>query len=150
MDIILLKDVDKVGDKHEIVSVKPGYARNYLIPQGLAIVANEPNRSKLSEIQQKEEQELAARKAEFEAIAEKLNANVLKIGAKAGTSGKIFGSVTNVQIAAALEEQLGIEVDRRKIILPEEDIKVLGTYSAKIDLHPEVDTTARFEVVEDV
>jgi len=148
MDIILLQDIEKVGDKHELVSVKPGYARNYLIPQGLAIVANEPNRAKLEDIKQKEAEELAARKAEFEEIAERLSGKVLKIGAKSGTSGKIFGSVTNLQIAAALKEQFEIEVDRRKVKMPEE-IKTLGTYTAELDLHPEVEIKLNFEVTED-
>ena len=148
MDIILLTDIEKVGDKHEIVSVKSGYARNYLIPQGMAIVANEPNRAKLDGIKQKAAEELAARKAEFEAIAAQLEGKTLTIGAKAGTSGKIFGSVTNVQIAAALKEQFDIDVDRRKVVLPE-DIKTLGTYPAELKLHPEVDITLNFEVVED-
>ena len=83
MDIILLDDIEKVGDKHEIVSVRPGYARNYLIPQGLALVANKSNRGRLDDIKRKELEELAARKAEFEAIAEKIKGQVLKIGAKA-------------------------------------------------------------------
>ncbi|MCO6475556.1 MAG: 50S ribosomal protein L9 [Phaeodactylibacter sp.] len=148
MDIILLDDIEKVGDKHEIVSVKPGYARNYLIPQGLALVANDTNRAKLDEIKQKEAEELAARKAEFEEIARKLEGQVLKIGAKAGTSGKIFGSVTNVQVSAALKEQFDIDVDRRKIKLPEE-IKVLGEYNIDLDLHPEVPIKLNFEVVEE-
>ena len=148
MDIILLDDIEKVGDKHEIVSVKPGYARNYLIPQGLALVANDTNRGKLDEIKRKEAEELAARKAEFEEIAAKLEGQVLKIGAKAGTSGKIFGSVTNVQVSNALKEQFGIEVDRRRIKLPEE-IKVLGEYEIDLELHPEVPIKLHFEVVEE-
>ena len=148
MDIILLEDIEKVGDKHEVVSVKPGYARNYLIPQGLALVANDTNRGKLDDIKRKAAEELAARKAEFEEIAAKLEGQVLKIGAKAGASGKIFGSVTNVQISAALKDQLDIEVDRRKIKLPEE-IKVLGDYTIDLDLHPEVPIKLNFEVVEE-
>jgi large subunit ribosomal protein L9 len=149
MDIILLDDIEKVGDKHEIVSVKPGYARNFLIPKGMAIVANDTNRAKLDEIKQKEAEELAARKAEFEAIAEQLKGEVMQIGAKAGTSGKIFGSVTNVQIATALKEKYDIDVDRRKVKMPEEDIKTLGTYTAVLNLHPEVDIKVNFEVVEE-
>ncbi|NRA50050.1 MAG: 50S ribosomal protein L9 [Phaeodactylibacter sp.] len=149
MDIILLQDIDKVGDKHELVSVKPGYARNYLIPQGMALVANDANRAKLDEIKRKEEEELAARKAEFVEMADKLKGEVLKIGAKAGQSGKIFGSVTNVQLAAALKEQMNIEVDRRRVILPEEDIKTLGAYVAELNLHPEVDIKVNFEVIEE-
>jgi large subunit ribosomal protein L9 len=146
MEIILLQDIDKVGDKHEIVDVKPGFARNYLIPRKLAIIANEMNRSRLDEIKQKEADVLAARLAEFEEIAERLKGQVLKIGAKSGTSGKIFGSVTNVQIAAALKEQFDLDVDRKKIELPEE-IKTLGTYTAVLNLHPDVDTKVDFEVV---
>ncbi|TXB65571.1 50S ribosomal protein L9 [Phaeodactylibacter luteus] len=147
MDIILLQDMDKVGDKHEVVTVKPGYARNYLIPQGLALVANTANMAKLDEIKRKEEAELAARKAEFVDMAAKLKGEVLKIGAKAGQSEKIFGSVTNVQIAAALKDQMGIEVDRRRVVMPEEDIKTLGTYTAQLNLHPEVDIKVNFEVI---
>jgi large subunit ribosomal protein L9 len=148
MDIILLHDIDKVGDKHEIVTVKPGYARNYLIPQGYALVANKANRSKLDEFKQKEAEELAARKAEFEEIATKLKDQVLRIGAKAGVSGKIFGSVTNVQIAAALKEQFDLDVDRRRVKLPEE-IKVLGEYEVELALHPEVEIKFKFEVIEE-
>jgi len=115
----------------------------------MAIVANDTNRAKLDEIKQKEAEELAARKAEFEAIAEQLKGEVMQIGAKAGTSGKIFGSVTNVQIATALKEKYDIDVDRRKVKMPEEDIKTLGTYTAVLNLHPEVDIKVNFEVVEE-
>ncbi|HMQ46041.1 MAG TPA: 50S ribosomal protein L9 [Saprospiraceae bacterium] len=148
MDIILLEDIEKVGDKHEIVSVKPGYARNFLIPKGMAMVANSINRKKLDDIKQKEAEELAARLSEFQAVANRLKGEVLKIGAKAGTSGKIFGSVTNVQIAAALKDQFDIEVDRRKVVLPE-DVKELGNYAARLNLHPDVECIVNFEVVEE-
>jgi len=147
MEVILLKDVDKLGDKHEIVTVKNGFGRNYLIPQGLAILANEGNRAKLDEIQRKEAEELAARKAEFEAIADQLKDKVLKLGAKAGTSGKIFGSVTTLQVVQALKDQFDLEVTRKKVILPEEDVKELGTYTMSLNLHPEVDIKLDFEVV---
>lgn len=146
MEIILLKDIDNVGDKHDIVDVKPGYARNYLIPQKMAIVANVANRSKLDELKHKEAEIEAARKAEYQEMADRLKGQTLKIGAKAGTSGKIFGSVTNVQIAAALKEQLDLEIDRKKIVMPEE-IKTLGTYTAELRLHPEVESVLEFEVV---
>lgn len=145
MDVILLKDVEKVGDKHTIVSVKNGFGRNYLIPKGMAIIANETNRSRLDELKQKEAEVEAARLAEFQAVAAKLEGQVLKIGAKAGTSGKIFGSVTNVQLAQALKDQLDIDIDRRKVIMPEE-IKELGSYHANLDLHPEVEAKVYFEV----
>ena len=145
MDVILLQDVEKVGEKHTVVSVKNGFGRNYLIPKGMAIIANETNRSRLEELKQKEAEVEAARLAEFQAVAAKLEGQVLKIGAKAGTSGKIFGSVTNVQLAQALKDQLDIDVDRRKVVMPEE-IKELGSYHAHLDLHPEVEAKVYFEV----
>jgi len=146
MEIILLKDVDKLGEKHEVLTVKDGFGRNYLIPQGLAIIANSANMAKLDEIKRKEAEELAARKADFEAMAETLREKVLQIGAKAGASGKIFGSVTNVQLASAIKEQFDLDVERKRIILPEE-VKNLGTYTAEIKLHPEVDMKVTFEVI---
>ncbi|MDX1940479.1 MAG: 50S ribosomal protein L9 [Saprospiraceae bacterium] len=146
MEIILLKDIEKVGDKHTIVSVKDGYGRNFLIPQGFALVANKTNRDKLEDLKRKEAEVEAKVIAEFQAIADKVKDVTLKIGAKAGTSGKLFGSVTNVQIAAALKDQVGIEIERRKILI-EEDIKELGTYTAILDLHKKVDSKVQFEVV---
>ena len=148
MEVILLKDVEKLGDRHEIVTVKGGYGRNFLIPQKMAIVANAINVKKLDEIKAKEAAELAKRLGEFQAIAERLKGEVLTIGAKAGTTEKIFGSVTNIQIAQALKDQLDIEIDRKKISLPEE-VKELGTYTAMADLHPEVDCQIHFEVVKE-
>ncbi len=143
-----MQDIEKVGDKHEIVKVKPGFARNYLIPKGMAIVANSDNRSRLDDLKRKEAELEEARRAEFEAIAQQLEGKVLKIGAKAGTSGKIFGSVTNVQLAAALKEQFDLDIDRKKIVMPEE-VKTLGTYTATLDLHKEVQPAVVFEVVAD-
>lgn len=145
MNIILLQDIEKVGKKHTIVNVRNGFGRNYLIPKGLAIIANETNRSRLDELKQKEADAEAARLSEIQAVAARLEGQVLKIGAKAGTSGKIFGSVTNVQLAQALKDQLDIDVDRRKVIMPEE-IKELGSYNAHLDLHPAVEVKVYFEV----
>ena len=146
MELILLQDIDKVGDKFDIVKVKDGFGRNFLIPQGMAIIANAANRKKLDDYKSEEASRLADMLSEFQVIADQLKDKVLKIGAKAGTSGKIFGSVTNVQIAAALKEQFDIEVDRKKVIVPEE-AKELGTYTAVLNLHPDVDTRVVFEVV---
>jgi large subunit ribosomal protein L9 len=140
MDIILLKDIDKVGGKHEIVKVKDGYGRNYLIPQGLAVVANAGNRRMLEDLIRQEEQKESKRVDEYKDIAAKLNGVTLKIGAKAGTSGKIFGSVTNVQLVNALKDQVGIEVERKKIII-EEEVKSLGSYTAKLNLHKDVQSS---------
>ncbi|MBK7871146.1 MAG: 50S ribosomal protein L9 [Saprospiraceae bacterium] len=146
MEIILLKDIEKVGEKHTVVTVKDGYGRNYLIPQGFALVANKSNRDKLDDLKRKEAEVEAKVIAEFQVIADKVKDVILKIGAKAGTSGKLFGSVTNVQIAAALKDQVGIEIERRKILI-EDDIKELGTYTATLDLHKKVDAKVQFEVV---
>ena len=148
MEVILLKDVDKVGDKLDIVKVKAGYGRNYLIPQKLAMVANVKNRARIDKIKSKEAAERAARFDEFKVITDKIHGATLKIGAKAGTSGKIFGSVTNVQLAAALMDQLKVEVERRLIELTEE-VKELGEYTAKANLHPDINTTIKFEVFAD-
>lgn len=146
MDIILLKDMDKLGDKHTIVSVKPGYGRNYLIPQGVGVVANAANRKKLDTLIAEEEAKEAARLEDYRVLAQQMEGKTLKIGVKAGTSGKIFGSVTNVQVAQALKDQLGLDVERKKIVLPEE-VKDLGTYQATINLHKEVSTKIDFELI---
>jgi len=147
MEIILLKDVENVGTKHELVKVKNGFGRNFLIPQGMAIIANKENKAKLDKIVADEQAKVSARLEEYKEVAAKLGGVTLKVGAKAGTSGKIFGSVNNVQIATALKEQFEIEIERTKINIPEE-IKTLGTYTAVIDLHPEVECKLEFEVVE--
>lgn len=146
MEIILLKDIEKVGEKHTIVSVKDGYGRNYLIPQGLALVANKANRDRLDELKRKEAEVEAKEIAQYQAIADKVKDITLKIGAKAGQSGKLFGSVTSIQLAAALKDQAGVEIDRKKILIDEE-IKELGTYTAVLDLHKKVDAKVQFEVV---
>lgn len=148
MDIILLKDIEKVGEKHEIVTVKDGYGRNFLIPQKMAIIANEANRKKLDDLKEREAQEEAQKIAVFQKVADQLEGKTLKIGAKAGASGKIFGSVTNVQIANALKEQFDIDIERRLVEMPEE-IKELGSYKADLKLHKKVIVTIDFEVVEE-
>lgn len=148
MEIILLKDIDTLGERHEVVNVKPGYARNFLIPSKLALAANATNKAKLEKLRSDEASHEADRVAEFKVLATKLEGQVLRIGAKAGTTGKIFGSVTSVQIMQALKDQMGIEVIRKKIELPEE-VKVIGNYTANINFHPEVHTTIKFEVVEE-
>lgn len=145
MDIILLADLDKVGDKHEVISVKNGYGRNYLIPQGLALIANATNMKKLDELKAKESAVETAKIDDYKAIAAKLADKTLKIGAKAGTSGKIFGSVNALQISQALAEQFSVEVPRKKITL--EDVKELGEYTATLNLHPEVTSELKVEVI---
>ncbi len=148
MEIILLKDLDKLGYKYDVVTVKNGYGRNYLIPQKLAVLANDTNREKREGIIAKYEAEMAKRVDEFKDIAEKISGTVLKIVAKAGTSGKIFGSVTNIQIIQAIKDQIGVDVERRAIEMTEE-VKNLGSYTAIANLHKEVKATINFEVVTD-
>lgn len=146
MEIILLKDLDNVGEKHEIVKVKDGYGRNFLLPQGLAIVANSINKKRLADFIRQDEAKEAQRVNEYKEMVGKLKDVTLRIGAKAGKSGKIFGSVTNIQLANAIKEQVGLEIERKKIHVPD-DVKDLGTYTARIDLHKEVSCDVSFEVV---
>ena len=146
MQVILIQDVNNLGGANELVTVKNGYARNYLIPQKFALEANPSNLKKLEERlkqQQKKESKLLA---EINSVIEKLKDGVLKIGAKTGTSGKIFGSVTSVQIARAIREQKGYEIDRRRIHIIDE-VKELGTFKAKIDFGNSNETEVEFEVV---
>lgn len=148
MEIILLKDIEKLGDKHDIVKVKPGYGRNYLIPQGLAVNANAVNRKKREQIIAEDDAREAARLDEYKVMAAKLEGQTLKIGVKAGTSGKIFGSVTNVQLAQALKDQFDLDIERKKIHLPEE-VKEVGTYTAELHLHKELTAKVAFELVQE-
>ncbi len=148
MDIILLENINKVGDKHEVVSVKPGFARNFLIPRGKALIANGSNRKRLEHLRSLDEAREGARLSEYREIATKLKDATVRIPMKAGANGKIFGSVTNVQIAQALREQFDVDLERRKIEVPEE-VKALGTYSAVLNLHKEVQSSVSFELVED-
>jgi large subunit ribosomal protein L9 len=146
MEIILIQDVDNLGSAHEKVSVKNGYARNFLIPRKLAVEANPSNLRQLEERikqQQKKEEKLLA---EVNKVIEVLKASPLRIGAKSGTSGKIFGSVTSVQIARAIRDQKGYEIDRRRIQIINE-VKELGSYKAKVDFGNSNETEIEFEVV---
>lgn len=148
MEIILLKDIDNLGAKHEVVEVKNGYGRNYLIPQGMAIIANSSNMRRLKELRRMEAAQEQKILDDMNAIVEKLQGAVLKIAAKAGTSGKIFGSVNSLQLSQALKDQHDVDVDKSKIEILEE-VKMLGSYSAKLKLHKEVESTINFEVIQD-
>ena len=146
MQVILIQDVNNLGGAHELVTVKDGYGRNYLIPHKFAVEASPSNLKQLEErkkqVAKKEEKLLA----EINSVVSVLQSSPLKIGAKTGTSGKIFGSVTSVQIARAIREQKGYEIDRRRISIPDE-VKELGTYKAKIDFGKGHETEVEFEVV---
>ena len=143
--IILKEDVQNLGYKDDVVEVKDGYGRNYLIPQGKAVIANSSNLKQLEENQRQRAHKLAKIKADAEAVAASLADVALTIGAKASATGTIFGSVNNIQIAEALEK-LGHNIDR-KIIVLKESVKELGKYTAKINLHKEVSVEIPFEVV---
>lgn len=146
MEIILKKDLKGLGYKNDIVKVKNGYGRNFLIPQGVAVLATESNKKmQAEEIKQSSFKEEKLR-TNATAMAAKLADVTVKVGAKAGESGKIFGSVTNIQLADALKKA-GYEVERKNIEMNEEAIKTLGTYSAKVRLFKEITATVNFEVV---
>jgi large subunit ribosomal protein L9 len=148
MQVILLKDMDKLGDRFDVVAVKNGYGRNFLIPRGIAQIANKINLANLEEVKKIEEEAELQRLGEYKALATQLSSQTLKIGAKAGSSGKIFGSVTAVQISAAIKDFHGLDILRKKIELPTE-VKELGSYTALINLHKEVIAKVDFEVVAD-
>lgn len=145
MEIILLQNVDKVGDRHEIVKVKDGFARNYLIPRGEAIVANEGNRKRLSDMMRQQAAKEAKMVGEYQAMAESLNNANLIIAMKAGQSGKLFGSVGAAQLASAIRAQLGLDIERKKIVM--EDVKEVGSHTATINLHKEVSAQLKFNVI---
>jgi large subunit ribosomal protein L9 len=146
MQIILIQDVDNLGAKNEVVTVKNGYARNYLLPRQLAVENSPSNKKQLEErmkqVKKKEDKMLA----EINSVITKLSEAPLKLGAKTGTSGKIFGTVTSLQISRAIREQRGYEIDRKKITIADE-IKELGTYKAIIDFGNGKSTEVEFEVI---
>ena len=146
MDIILIQDVDNLGAKNELVKVKNGYARNLLIPRGFAVEANPSNRKQLEERLKVAKKKEAAMLAQINSVIAKLQESPLKIGAKTGTSGKIFGSITSLQISRAIRDQKGYEIDRKKIHISEE-VKEIGTYKATIDFGNGQNSEVEFEVV---
>ncbi|MCQ2317437.1 MAG: 50S ribosomal protein L9 [Bacteroidales bacterium] len=146
MDIILTQDVKNLGYKNDIVTVKPGYARNYLIPQGFAILATESARKVLAENLRQQAYKLEKIKKDAEGVAAVLEGLTLRIPTKAGETGKIYGSVNNVQIANAIKEAKGIEIDRKQIMLDENTIKEVGKHNVKIRLHKDVMVEIALEV----
>ncbi|HKL03106.1 MAG TPA: 50S ribosomal protein L9 [Cryomorphaceae bacterium] len=146
MEIVLKKDIDNLGYKDELVTVKPGYARNFLIPQGMAIVATASEKKILSENMKQRAHKEEKIKDEAEKIAKSLAKETIKIGAKVGEKGKIFGSVNTIQLADALESK-GFKVERKNISIKNEPIKEIGTYEADVVLHKDLTQTIKFEVV---
>ena len=146
MEVILKQDIDKLGSKDDIVTVKPGYARNYLIPQGMATLATASAKKMHAENVRQRAHKEAKVLEEAEALAAKLAKASIKIGAKAGENGKIFGSVNTIQIAEALVS-VGFDIDRKDIKINDDHIKELGEYDADVKLHKKLVQTIKFEVV---
>tara|TARA_B100000989_G_scaffold72497_2_gene50877 strand:+ start:15297 stop:15743 length:447 start_codon:yes stop_codon:yes gene_type:complete len=146
MNIILKQDVELLGSKFDVVTVKDGYARNFLIPQGLAVAATTSNMKVNEEVIRQQAHKANKAKEAADAIAAKLEGLKLQIGAKAGENGKIFGSVNSIQLADAIQGA-GYDIDRKQIHLSDDIIKELGDYEATIKLHKEVSITVKFEVI---
>jgi large subunit ribosomal protein L9 len=146
MEVILKKDVDRLGYKDDLVKVKNGYARNYLIPKKMAVLATVSAKKVLAENLKQRAHKEEKLKVEAEEIALQIGKLNIKVGAKAGEKGKIFGSVNNIQLAEALKEA-GFEIDRKKIVLQSDAIKNLGAYEAVVTLHKDVKVNLNFEVI---
>ena len=145
MEVILKQDVQGLGYKNDIVKVKPGYGRNYLIPNGFALLASPSNKKLVEENIRQAAHKAAKVKQDAEALASKIGDIVIEIGAKAGESGKIFGAVTALQVSEALRAK-GFDVDRRKIVFKEQP-KQTGTYTVTLDLHKEIKHEININVV---
>ena len=145
MEVILTQDVANLGYKDDIVKVKNGYANNFLFPKGLAVMATASMRKIHAENLKQRAFKEEKQKIEAEKLGATISVLTVTVGAKAGTSGKIFGSVNAIQVAEALKEQHNVEVDRKKITV--DDIKELGTYKAKANLHRDVKVEFVVEVI---
>jgi len=145
MEVILKQDMPGVGYKYDTVKVKPGYGRNFLIPRGMAILANNSNRKMIDENIRQAAHKAEKLKSDALELAEKIQALTIEIGAKAGESGKIFGAVTSLQIAEVLSAN-GFDIDRRRISFNGE-IKSVGEYEATVELHKEVKAEITFKVI---
>ncbi len=148
MEVILKSDVKNLGYKDDVVKVKAGYGRNFLFPKGLAIAASDSSKKVLSETIKQRAFKDQKIKAEAEKIAAALKNMVVKVGAKVGESGKIFGSVTSVQIAEAFKK-LGYDVDRKNITISGDGVKTVGAYTADVRFHKDVIEKIAFEVVQE-
>lgn len=146
MEVILKQDVEKLGYKDDLVEVKDGYGRNFLIPQGYAILATGSAKKVHAETVRQRAQRVEKERSAAQNIAVKLKDTSISVGAKVGESGKIFGSVNNIQLAEEISK-LGFNIDRKQIRIMEEPIKSVGTYEAEITFHREVVETISFEVV---
>ena len=147
MEIILKQDFTGVGYKNDLLKVKDGYARNYLIPKGIAVIATKSTKKALAELKKQQAFKEDKIVKEAETLAQALEGTELTIGVKAGTSGKIFGSVNSIVVANAIQEQKSLEIDRKLIELNEDHIKEVGKYQAKIKLHKNVEVAIALDVV---
>ena len=147
MEIILVKDVEKLGFADDVVNVRPGYALNYLFPQGYAVVKNNSNLAQLAGRVKAREKKVAKLLEQLGEISNRLQGTTYKIGAKTGTTDKIFGSVTAYHVAEAIKNQTQVEVDRRRIKIVEGEVKTLGNYTAEVGLGANHKVTVNFEVV---
>ncbi len=148
MEIILTQDVDRLGSKNDTLDVKAGFARNFLIPQGMAVAATPSAKKVVAEVIKQQSHKAVKALEEAQKLQTKLEALSIKIGAKAGENGKIFGSVNSIQIAEAIQAG-GISIERKNISIADDSIKELGSYEATVKLHKEINVTISFEVVAD-
>lgn len=147
MELILKQDIKGLGYANDTVKVKPGYGRNFLIPKGLAVLANETNKKIHAENMKQKAHKEEKQRNEAENLVKKLETITLKIGAKAGANGKIFGSVNTIQLAEAIKEQYKFEIDRKKIDIEGDSVKQLGEYKATVSLYKGIKAVINFEVV---
>ncbi len=146
MEVILKQDIQSLGHKNDIITVKDGYGRNFLIPKGLAVLATVSAKKMHEEnLRQRAHKEEKIKNEALE-VGKKLEKVALSIGAKTSSTGKIFGSVNTIQLAEALKEK-GYDIERKNISIPEDQIKEIGKYTAKVKLHKEVSVEIEFEIV---
>jgi large subunit ribosomal protein L9 len=146
MKVVLRKDIDTLGERDKVTEVSNGYARNFLIPKGLAVPATPAELATVAKRNEKREKDLEARRAEFEALAKKLSELEVSISADAGEEGKLFGSVTAQDIALAVKENADLELDKKKISLSE-PLKVLGEYTVNVKIYKEISADLKVKVV---
>jgi len=146
MEVILKKNVDNLGYTNEVVTVKPGYGRNFLIPQGYAVLATASAKRAHEEIMKQKSHKDSKILTEAQELGTKLEGTSVKIVTKAGEKGKIFGSVNTIQLSEALKAE-GVDVDRKSLKIKDEPIREVGTYEATANLHKDVKATFSFEVV---
>lgn len=146
MKVILTEDVLKVGKKGQVVDVKSGYAHNFLFKNNVALEATKANLKRLEEQQAQEAENRAYEKAQAESIGTMLKDKLIVMKGKEGAGGKLFGAVTNKEVAEAIKKEFNVEIDKRKIVL-DDKIRVIGTYNAVIKLHPEVKVNMKVQIV---